>query len=91
MDSVLIFGNDKHGKPLGPYDVAFFDTDQQLCLTTTGLAVLLPLESLLPRATGYAIQIADLLRVPRHVRKPDNYIHPDDCPALRKLLSKGKQ
>lgn len=90
IDSVLLFGKDKHGKPLGPYDITFIDTNQQLCLCITGLAVLLPLENLLPGATGYALQIANLLRVPRHLRKPDNYVHPDD-PDLRRLLSKGKQ
>ena len=86
---VLVFAKDKTGKPLGPYQILYLDTDQQLGITNRGLVVLLPLDNALADAKGKATaELTALLATPRHIRKPDNYIHPDDCPDHRRLRSK---
>lgn len=40
---------------------------------------------------GLTEEVLHLLNVPRYIRKPANYVHYDDCPELRKLLSKRNQ
>lgn len=84
---VLVYGTDKAGKQLGPYEMQFLDTDQQLGITSGGLAVLLPLDAAMHKDGGYTLELAELLRTSRHIRKPTNYVDPDDSPELRQLLS----
>lgn len=87
---VLLFAKDKTGKPLGPYEIGYLDTDNQLCITVKGERVLIPLEAALPPSgrQHYHFDLAALLTTPRYIRMPANYVHPDDCPELRELLSK---
>ena len=89
---VLLFAKDKHDKPLGPYELRFLDTDHQLCITAGGERVLIPLEAALPikDPQRYHFNLTALLSTPRYIRKPTNYVDPDSCRELHRLLSKKK-
>jgi hypothetical protein len=90
---VVVFGNGKEDKPLGPYEVLYLDADQQLIVTSQGQVVQIPPERALTAKPennpfGYTEQLCALLSTPRHIRKPANYVDPDSSPQLRALLSR---
>lgn len=86
--ALYVYGTDskqrvaKHSEGL-----LFGDFDQYLVIDEDGTVFYLSPDCTLEIGGGCELELRALMATPRHVRKPESYVHSDDCPELRKLLS----
>lgn len=86
---LFVFGTDpKQHRTKRSEAILFADFDQCLLLDEEGKVFYIWPECSIVTWEGCEPELRALMATHRHIRKPESYIHPDDCPELRKLLSK---
>ena len=72
------------------YWLEYFDSEMQTGVSDTGDVLHLSPERAKPQHwhEDCTREIVALMETPRHIRRPDDFTNADDCPELRRLLSK---
>lgn len=83
--TVTLHGYGRHGEILPPVLVLYLDTEKQLGIDEAGVIWHIPAEY--AKQDPETQEFQALLCTPRHLRACD-FIFADDCPELRRLLSK---
>jgi hypothetical protein len=86
--TVTLHGFGRHGEILQPVLVLFLDAEKQLGIDDAGVIWHIPAEY--AKHDPLTQEFRALLCTPRYLR-PSDFIFADDCPELRRLLSKDKR
>jgi hypothetical protein len=89
---VFVYGTDpKQHVAKRSEGILFGDFDQCVVIDEAGTVFYLSPDCTLEIGGGCEQELRALMATPRHIRKPESYVHADDSPELRTLLSKGTQ